>query len=104
MNNTVNRHAEQGHIVRRHIVVTGLVQGVGFRYFAVMKARGLDIQGWVRNRFDGSVEAEAQGDEDAVAIFVSALRQGPQWAEVENVQVSDMTLSDGLQKGFRVRN
>lgn len=97
-----HREADK-HMVRRHIVVTGLVQGVGFRYFAVMKARDLGVAGWVCNRFDGSVEAEAQGDEDAVHAFICALRQGPRWARVRDVQVEDMALTDETHGDFRVR-
>ena len=47
---------QSANLVRKHIVVTGLVQGVGFRYFTVTQARRLGVQGWVRNCRDGSVE------------------------------------------------
>ena len=50
---------QSANLVRKHIVVTGLVQGVGFRYFTVTQARRLGVQGWVRNCRDGSVELEA---------------------------------------------
>ncbi|MBT1171353.1 acylphosphatase [Bifidobacterium sp. SO4] len=90
-------------VVREHIVVTGMVQGVGFRYFAVMQARKLGVQGWVRNRLDGSVEAEAEGSGDAVELFVSALRQGPKWADVRAVEVKDMAPRQDTVGDFRVR-
>ncbi|KAB7785671.1 acylphosphatase [Bifidobacterium cebidarum] len=89
--------------VHQHIIVIGLVQGVGFRYFAVMQARRLGIAGWVRNRRDGSVEVDAQGDDEAVDAFVSALRQGPRWAEVQQVKVTDLAVDDGILYGFSVR-
>ena len=52
---------QSANLVRKHIVVNGLVQGVGFRYFTVTQARRLGVRGWVRNCRDGSVELEAQG-------------------------------------------
>ena len=57
---------QSANLVRKHIVVNGLVQGVGFRYFTVTQARRLGIQGWVRNCRDDSVDLEAQGSSDAV--------------------------------------
>ena len=66
-------------------VVTGVVQGVGFRWFARREARALALTGWVKNRADGSVQAFAQGDEPALARFEQALRQGPPSAQVERV-------------------
>ena len=49
--------------VRKHIYFYGRVQGVGFRYYAVQKAGQLGLAGWVRNRYDGSVEMEVEGAE-----------------------------------------
>lgn len=66
-------------------LVTGLVQGVGFRYFVQREARRLHLRGWVRNRADGSVEALAAGSARALAAFAEALRQGPPAARVERV-------------------
>ena len=54
----------EGSAIRRHMVVTGRVQGVGYRYAVVMAARRIGAVGWVRNRYDGSVECEAQGTRD----------------------------------------
>ncbi|MFC5221273.1 acylphosphatase [Bifidobacterium leontopitheci] len=76
--------------IRVHILVTGLVQGVGFRYFTVMKAGGLKLAGWVRNQYDGSVEVEAQGPRARVAQLISALKQGPRYAQVEQVDVTEI--------------
>ena len=61
---------QSANLVRKHIVVNGLVQGVGFRYFTVTQARRLGVRGWVRNCRDGSVELEAQGSSDAVQALV----------------------------------
>lgn len=94
---------QSSNLVRKRIVVTGLVQGVGFRYFAVMQARRLGVVGWVRNRFDGSVEAEAQGDAAAVDTLCDRLRRGPQWAEVRNMSIQDMPVDAGDDRSFYVR-
>lgn len=72
---------QSANLVRKHIVVTGLVQGVGFRYFTVTQARRLGVQGWVRNCRDGSVELEAQGSSDAVQALVEQLAIGPRWSK-----------------------
>ena len=67
--------------------VTGLVQGVNYRNFTVTAARGLGIEGWVRNREDGSVEVALYGPGQALADLVGILRKGPPDARVENVDV-----------------
>jgi acylphosphatase len=69
------------------IVVTGRVQGVGFRAFVLRVARETGLTGWVRNRPDGDVEAEAMGDEAALQRFVEAMRSGPIGAQVMHVAV-----------------
>ena len=60
-----------------HVVVSGRVQGVGFRWFVRVRASRLGIAGWVRNRPDGSVEVAARGDADALATFERHLWAGP---------------------------
>lgn len=91
-------------VIRVYAVVTGMVQGVGFRYFVVTKVRAIGgISGWVRNRFDGSVEVEAQGSRSAVAQLVSALKIGPRWSQVEHVAVDEIeTDARSVDAGFRV--
>jgi len=69
--------------------VTGRVQGVGYRIWATRTAAGLGLRGWVRNRFDGSVEALVTGAPDTVAALVEACRQGPNGARVASVTVAD---------------
>lgn len=69
--------------------VTGRVQGVGYRAWAMDAARRLGLRGWVRNRTDGSVEALATGDEDAVAAMIEACRDGPPAAHVADLAVSE---------------
>lgn len=90
--------------VRVRIRITGLVQGVGYRYYTYDAANRLGLTGWVRNRADGSVEAEAQGGRDAVTRFLSQLRRGPRWARVRNVDVTPIKLQyEQSTNGFRVR-
>ena len=67
------------------VVVHGRVQGVGFRAWVVHEATALCIAGRVWNRADGGVEAEAVGAEAALGRFLSAIRQGPRLARVEQV-------------------
>jgi acylphosphatase len=67
------------------VVVSGRVQGVGFRAWAVREASALGITGRVWNRPDGDVEAEAVGAGPALERFVAAMRQGPRFARVEQV-------------------
>ena len=71
----------------RHLVITGYVQGVGYRYSMVMAARSRGITGWVRNRRDGSVEAMVCGDAEQVAAMIAWARRGPAGAEVAHVEV-----------------
>ncbi len=82
-------------------VVTGSVQGVGFRYAAVKRARALGVQGWVRNGEDGEVQTHAEGPRDAVDQFVAFLREGPRGASVTGVAVDAVKLEGHEQ--FTVR-
>ena len=70
----------------RHVTIRGRVQGVGYRYFVEHEARSRDLEGWVRNRRDGSVEAVFSGSVEAVAAMIAACRRGPSSARVEAVQ------------------
>jgi acylphosphatase len=74
----------------RRFLVSGRVQGVGFRFFAADAARREGLSGSVRNLDDGRVEAIADGESDSVVRFERALRQGPSRARVEYVQVEDI--------------
>ncbi|WP_457797568.1 acylphosphatase [Methylocystis sp. S23] len=66
--------------------VDGRVQGVGFRAFLIREANALALDGWARNRADGSVEALAAGPEAAVAAFIEAARRGPSASRVERLR------------------
>ncbi len=71
----------------RRLVITGLVQGVGFRYGMAAQARLLGVTGWVRNRRDGSVEAVIAGDAAPIGEMLAWSRNGPAGAAVDNVMV-----------------
>jgi acylphosphatase len=81
--------------------ITGRVQGVGYRAWAIETARRLGLRGWVRNRGDGSVEALVTGDDDAVAAMIEACRDGPFSARVAQVAVSEE--ADDGSTGFTPR-
>jgi acylphosphatase len=66
--------------------ITGRVQGVGYRDWAVAQARSMGVDGWVRNRADGSVEALAAGDATLVEAFILRLQTGPRLAGVSAVE------------------
>lgn len=71
------------------IIITGKVQNVGFRFYAQKKAHEFDISGHVRNRKDGSVYIEAEGEEENLRNFVAWCYKGPPWAEVLQVTVNE---------------
>ena len=73
----------------RHLKIAGRVQGVGFRFYMERKARELGVTGWVRNRYDGTVEAMVAGTPEAVDAMLVAARQGPRSALVTDVKVSE---------------
>ncbi|KQS14875.1 hypothetical protein ASG04_01260 [Curtobacterium sp. Leaf183] len=74
-------------VTRVHAVVTGTVQGVGFRYWTARKADGLELTGYARNLFDGTVEVEAEGPAPAVDALVALLHSGPPSATVTEVAI-----------------
>jgi acylphosphatase len=73
----------------RHVTIRGRVQGVGFRMWVEDHAHMHDVEGWVRNRRDGSVEAAFAGLEDAVERVIEACRRGPRGSRVEALDVSE---------------
>ena len=85
----------------RHVVVRGRVQGVGFRMFVEDAAAAHGVEGWVRNRRDGSVEALFAGDDAAVAGMIEACRRGPGLAEVESV--ASEPAAEPAPRGFTQR-
>jgi len=70
---------------RLHAIIQGHVQGVGFRYFVQGKATSLGLTGWVRNRWDGSVEVLTEGKRPELESLLKTLYRGPQGATVTSV-------------------
>jgi len=79
-------------------LVSGIVQGVGYRYATVQAARESGLAGWVRNRPDGTVEVIARGTDAALAGFEQWLQRGPRLARVAEVSrsASDEPVADGF--------
>jgi acylphosphatase len=82
--------------------IEGRVQGVGFRMFVERNAAALDLDGWVRNRRDGGVEAVVSGPADAVDEIITRCRTGPRAARVDRVEV--LREDDAVSPGFSVRS
>jgi acylphosphatase len=87
--------------IAARLVITGRVQGVGFRAWTCRQARRRGVRGWVRNRADGSVEVLMIGDPAAVEAMAEACRQGPEMASVAGV--SRMPAEDDGSKAFDER-
>ena len=86
----------------RRILVSGRVQGVGFRFSTQITAESLGITGWVRNLPDGRVEVHLEGDPRAVGEMVDWLQRGPAGAEVTFLEEVPAAAEPGLE-GFAVR-
>lgn len=85
------------------LFVEGRVQGVGYRAFLVREANALGLDGWTRNRQDGSVEAVVAGPEAAVAALIDAARRGPRHARVTRLCESPAREDDpGAAAGFEI--
>lgn len=83
----------EGEIVRKHFIFKGRVQGVGFRYRAKYAADGLGITGWVRNEYDGSVEMEAQGYEEAINRMLTMLNSDS-YIRIESITSEQIPLKE----------
>ena len=88
-------------MIRRRVVVHGLVQGVFFRDSVRRRATESGVRGWVRNTWEGTVEAVFEGEREAVERLVAFCHQGPRGARVDSVEV-ETDEPEGLE-GFSVR-
>lgn len=89
-------------MIRARIIISGFVQGVGFRYFIKQKADELGLTGWVRNTEDGNVEALFQGEDEKVQEAVAACKEGPPFAKVEDVETEQEEAKGDLDS-FEIR-
>ncbi|MCX7726113.1 MAG: acylphosphatase [Chitinispirillaceae bacterium] len=85
------------------IIVSGRVQGVGFRFFTRNCARKYNISGWVRNCDDGSVEIEAEGEKDKIENFTEEIKKGPPSSRVTDVKICELPLNNEKEEGFHIR-
>jgi acylphosphatase len=88
--------------IRVRIRIEGVVQGVYYRYSAQQKANALGVNGWVRNRVDGSVECLAEGMREAVEALIQWCHQGPAGARVDKVTTNGEEYRGDIQ-GFFIR-
>lgn len=89
-------------MIRARIIISGFVQGVGFRYFIESLANELSLSGWVRNAPDGNVEAVFEGREENIEKAIVACKEGPPFAKVEDVIVKKSKARGDL-KGFTIK-
>jgi acylphosphatase len=88
--------------VAAKVLISGLVQGVGFRYFTTDLARNFGITGWVRNLATGDVEVEIEGDKSAVSGFLKELKTGPRHGRIGKFQI-EWKEFEGKYDSFQVR-
>ena len=93
---------DKNDINRLHAIVHGRVQGVSFRYFVTNSAGRLELNGWVRNRFGGTVEVLAEGKRENLENLLLILHQGPRASNVTKVEHEWQEMT-GEFKRFRVR-
>jgi len=83
-------------------VVQGRVQGVGFRYFTRDRARDHGLSGWVRNREDGGVEFEAEGEAENVDAFIAEMKEGPALSNISDMTINELPLVEN-ETGFEIQ-
>lgn len=85
----------------RDFVISGNVQGVGYRAFARQAARAIGATGWARNLANGDVEVHANGSPSQLDDLEGRLRQGPRWADVRTVTVTEASVTS--DSDFEIR-
>ena len=85
---------------RVHVIVSGRVQGVGFRYFVLSLASRYNLTGWVKNLYNGDVELEAEGISTRLSPFLSEIQEGNRFIRVTHMDVQEIDLLN--DKKFRV--
>jgi len=87
----------------KHFLISGRVQGVGFRHFTTVKARNLGLKGWVKNLPDGRVEAVIQGEAEKINKMADLLRQGPPSASVREIKSGELKNPEEIHDHFFVK-
>ena len=88
-------------IVKKHLIISGKVQGVGFRYWMKNLATNNNISGWVKNRSLGDVEALVIGQEKEIQKLIKQCKIGPNSAAIQNIYINDYK-EDYFEKGFNI--
>lgn len=88
-------------MIRYHIIASGRVQGVGFRFFVYHEAMKQGVTGWVRNLYDGTVEMELQGFPGAISEVLYKINRGNYVIDVQNLDIREISIVEG-EKGFRL--
>jgi acylphosphatase len=91
-----------GELAGAHLIVSGLVQGVGFRWWVMRKAQEYGLKGYVRNLYDGDVELEVEGLLVMIVDFVKEVKVGPRYASVTEAKVQ-WGEYQGRYKGFDIK-
>jgi acylphosphatase len=87
--------------IEARLTVRGMVQGVGFRWFAMREANKLKLNGWVRNLLNGNVEIEVEGDRNLIEEYIKIIKTGPSYADVQDVKVDWQTFK-GKYRDFEI--
>ncbi|HEY2069167.1 MAG TPA: acylphosphatase [Rhizomicrobium sp.] len=93
--------SEENDITSMRLRIEGFVQAVGYRNFVIAEATKLGLDGWIRNRSDGTVEALLSGETKAVEAAIAACMRGPEGSRVSNVELHNAEPPE--EKGFRRR-
>jgi acylphosphatase len=89
-------------LVSAHLLISGMVQGVGYRWFVLRKAKEYDLKGYVKNLWDGDVEVEVEGRQSLIIDFAKELKIGSMSANVTDIKM-DWGAFESKFKGFEIR-
>lgn len=88
--------------VTKHIIISGMVQGVGYRFFCRREAAALGLNGFVKNLFNGDVEVLAEGEEELLGHFINVLRKGPHFSQVQDLHITTLPY-ENKYKNFDIK-
>ena len=88
--------------IRAHLLASGLVQGVGYRYFVFNRAKTIGLVGYVRNVFSGEVEIEIEGDRSLIEEFIKEVKVGPRSSQVKDLKIEWLNGTESY-KSFEIR-